>query len=109
MVIGQEDAGHFSGCLKRGPKGLNDLEKSGEWHCIDAQIETRRVPVTLPDGDLDFALLMHVRYHFKRVVRDVRGNVFILLADTKKELKSPDEIRALEIQEGQVDLGAGVY
>lgn len=104
IVLGQEDAGHFSGCLKLGTDKLNGLEKAGEFHCPDAHIESSRVPVTLPDGDLDFALVVHVHYKEKRVVRDVRGRVYVRVADTKKELKSTDDIRALEIEKGQVDL-----
>lgn len=104
IVIGQEDAGSFSGCLKLDQGRLNNLDKAGEFHCPDAHVESIRVPVTLSGGELDFVILIHVHFRDKRVVRDVRGKVYIRVGDTKKELKSTDEIRALEIEKGQVDL-----
>lgn len=104
IVIGQEDGGHFSGCAKLSQERLNTLEKSAEWHCADAKAESRRIAVHLPSGELDFVVLFRVYYNERRAVKDCRGKVFVRTGDSIKEVKKPDDIRALEIAKGQVDL-----
>src|SRR5882672_213126 len=103
MVLGQQDKGAFSGCLKLSQEGINEQEKAGSFHCPEARFHSRRVAVQLSDGTNDFVLLIRVPYDEKRVVRDVRGHAYARLADTKKEL-TEIEIRELEIAKGQVDL-----
>jgi ATP-dependent DNA helicase RecG len=104
MVLGQEDKGEFSGVLRLSQGDINSIEKAGEAHCPDAYIQHRRVPVTLPNGDLDYVLLVYVHYHEKRVVRDVRGKVYRRSGDSREEVKNPEKIRAMEIEKGQIDL-----
>jgi ATP-dependent DNA helicase RecG len=104
IVVGQEDGGAFSGCSRLGQDALNQLEKAGRWHCPDALADNKRLEVHLPSGDLDFVLLIRIYYHPKRVVRDVAGKTFIRAGDSKKEVTNTDEIRALEIEKGQVDI-----
>jgi ATP-dependent DNA helicase RecG len=104
VAIGQDNDGQFSGCLIIGTDRLNNLERAADTHCPEAQIETRRVPVKLSNGGLDFVLLVYIHYHPKRVIRDVRSKVYTRIGDTKKEIKNTEQIRAMEIEKGQVDL-----
>jgi ATP-dependent DNA helicase RecG len=104
VAIGQDDDGAFSGCLRISTEHMNNLECAANTHCPEARIETRRIPVTLQNGGLDFILLVHIEYHSTRVLRDVRGKVYIRIGDKKKEVRSSEEIRRMEIEKGQIDL-----
>jgi ATP-dependent DNA helicase RecG len=104
IVVGQDDKGEFSGVLSLSQNDVNALEKSAEAHCPDAYVQHRRIPVKLPSGALDYVLLIYVHYHEKRVIRDVKGKVYRRAGDSRKEVKNPDEVRAMEIEKGQVDL-----
>lgn len=103
IVLGQRDDGTYSGCASLQQVQLNDLEKAGLYHCPNAQLESRRIAVTRPDGSKDFVLLIRVQYHERTVVRDVRGKAFARIGDSKVLLTS-DQIRELEIAKGEVDL-----
>jgi ATP-dependent DNA helicase RecG len=102
IVIGQEDDGTVSGCIKGGLNLVNQLERTGDIHCPDARYDIKRVNVKLPDGKDDFLILFRIFYRENKVVRTVRGEAFIRSADTKKKL-SEEEAHELEIEKGQVD------
>ncbi len=103
-AIGQEDEGTFSGCLRVPTQHINNLEAAAHTHCPEARIVTKRIPVTRPDGGPDFVLLIHIEYHPTRVIRDVRGKVYVRVGDKKREAKSTEEVRRMEIEKGQIDL-----
>ncbi|CAN5410527.1 ATP-binding protein [soil metagenome] len=102
LVIGIEDDGTISGCLKASTEHINSLERSGHIFCPDARYESKHVPVFRADGERDFLLLFRVFYNNKRVVRTVKGEAWIRLSDRKRKL-SEDEIRELEIDRGQIE------
>jgi ATP-dependent DNA helicase RecG len=103
LVMGMNDDGTWEGCSGIEQAALNRLENPQEL-CPDAPCETKRIPITRPDGSQDFAILIHVRRPFsKRIVKTVKGDVFTRRADTKKKLTA-DEVRNLQIDIGEVDL-----
>jgi ATP-dependent DNA helicase RecG len=102
IVIGQENDGTISGCIKGGQNHINELERAGDIYCPDARYEIRRVAVSLPDGKDDFVMLVRIFYREKKLVRTVRDEAFIRSADTKKKL-SEEQAHELEIEKGQVD------
>jgi ATP-dependent DNA helicase RecG len=103
IVLGMENDGTFSGCSKVGQNHINDLERTGNVHCPDARHEIKRIAVMRPDGGEDFAIIIRVFYRTDRVVKTVRGEAFIRIGESKITL-TPEEIREMEIDKGQVDL-----
>jgi ATP-dependent DNA helicase RecG len=103
IVLGMENDGAFSGCSKVGQTHINDLERSGNIYCPDARHEIKRIPVKRPDGEEDFAIIIRVFYRTDKVVKTVRGEAFVRIGESKIAL-SPEEIREMEIDKGQVDL-----
>ncbi len=102
IVIGQENDGTLSGCIKGGQNHINDLERTGDIYCPDARYDIKRVAVRLSDGKDDFVMLLRIFYREKKLVRTVRNEAFIRIADTKKKL-SEEEAHELEIEKGQID------
>jgi ATP-dependent DNA helicase RecG len=102
IIIGQENDGTISGCIKGGQNRINDIERTGDIYCPDSRYDIKRVNVKLSDGTDDFVILFRVFYRENKLVRTVRGEAFIRSADTKKKL-SEEESRELEIEKGQID------
>jgi ATP-dependent DNA helicase RecG len=102
IVLGQENDGTLSGCLKVSQNQINDLEKAGDIYCPDSRFEIKRVNVKLPNGKDDFVILIRILYRKDKLVRTVHGDAFIRSADTKKRL-SDLEAHEFEIEKGQVD------
>jgi ATP-dependent DNA helicase RecG len=103
IVIGQKDkSGGFSGCLCLSRDQLNQLEQSGSFHCPDARIESKRIPVQNLSGEDDFVLLIRVYYHERKVVRTNSGSAYIRSGEAQLKL-TPDQIREHEAAKGQGD------
>jgi ATP-dependent DNA helicase RecG len=102
MVIGQENAGGFGGCLALGDEVINKLESGGRFHCPDARTEPKRVRVQNLRGEDDFVLLIRVFYNSLRVVKTISDRAFIRSGSVKNEL-SREQIRELEYAKGQGD------
>jgi ATP-dependent DNA helicase RecG len=103
IVVGQENDGRLTGCQRLSQDELNHLEKACRIYCPDARSDSKRVRVIDVDGHENFVLLFRVQYREDRVVKDVSGDAFSRVADDKCKL-SPDEIRELQIDKGQIDL-----
>ncbi len=103
IVIGQENDGAFSGCLKATASHINDLERTADNHCSDARFELKRIPVSHPDGTEDYVLLIRVFYRHDKLVRTHSGEAFIRSGESKKKLTN-EEAREIEIDKGQLDL-----
>jgi ATP-dependent DNA helicase RecG len=103
IVLGMENDGAFSGCSGVGQNHINDLERTGNVHCPDARYEIKRIAVQRPDGSDDFAIIIRVFYRADKVVKTIRGEAFVRIGESKITL-SPEEIREMEIDKGQVDL-----
>jgi ATP-dependent DNA helicase RecG len=103
IVLGQENGGLFSGCSNLSQEKLNDLEKAGHFHCPNASYESKRIPVTLPDGTPDFVVLVRVYYNSRSVIRDVRGKAYGRVADSKEQL-TDEQIKELQHAKGEIDL-----
>jgi ATP-dependent DNA helicase RecG len=102
LVFGMQDNGEWEGCSRLEPAALNRLEDPSDL-CPDAPCQTKRVPITRNDGTPDFAVLVRVYPpHSKRVVKTHRGEVYTRRGDRKRRL-TPDEIRNLQIDIGEVD------
>jgi ATP-dependent DNA helicase RecG len=102
IVIGQENDGTMSGCIKGGQNHINEIERAGDIYCPDARYDIKRVNVRLPDGENDFVILLRIFYRENKLIRTVRSEAFIRSADTKKKL-SEKEAHEVEIEKGQVD------
>ena len=103
IVIGQENDGTFSGCLKVTPSHINDIERTADNHCSDARFELKRIGVTRPDGEEDYVLLIRVFYRHDKLVKTHGGEAFIRSGESKKKL-TLEEAREIEIDKGQLDL-----
>lgn len=103
IVIGIEDDGTVSGCRSASQKHINDVEKCGDTYCPDARFVHKRVPVSRPDGEEDYLLLIRVFYRNDKVVATVSGEAFTRIGDSKKRLR-PEAVRELQICKRQVDL-----
>ncbi len=102
IVLGIDNDGTPSGCLKISHKNLNRIEQTGPVYCSDARFESKRIPIKLQDGSQDFALLFRVLYRTDKVVKTNSGEAFIRIGESKKRL-TEDEIRELQIDKRQVD------
>ncbi len=101
IIIGQENDGTISGCIKGGQNHINELERTGDVYCPDARSDIKHVNVKLSNGQNDFVILLRIFYRDNKVVRTVRHEAFIRSADTKKKL-SQEEAHELEIDKGQI-------
>lgn len=101
IIIGQEDDGTISGCIKGGPNHINDLERAGYTFCPDARYEIKHLNVRLSNGKDDFIILLRIFYRENKVVRTVRNEAFTRIAASNKKL-SEEEAHELEIEKGQI-------
>jgi ATP-dependent DNA helicase RecG len=88
IVVGQENDGAMSGCIKGGQNQINEVERAGNVHCPDARYETKKVDVRLPDGTADFVIMLRIFYREDKLVRTVRNEAVIRIADSKKKVPS---------------------
>lgn len=102
LVVGMEDDGAVSGCTRVGQNRINRVENVARDYCPDARIVTRNISAVNSSGHPDFLVLILVRYRPDRVVRNSKGDAFIRIGDRKIPL-SPEQVRELEIDRGQVD------
>lgn len=102
LVIGQENDGTFSGCQKLSGERLNDIE-GAVFHCPNARVESKRVPVELANGTPDFVVLIRVFYNARMVVKDVKGRAFWRVSDKKLQMTDV-QITELAAAKGEVDL-----
>ena len=103
LLIGVEDNGTISGCKRLLDGELNEREKAAWTYCPDARSDSKRIQVTNTQGEQDFVLAIRVFYREDKVVADVSGSVYIRDGDSRRKL-TPDEIRELQNDKGQVDL-----
>ena len=103
LIVGQEDNGEFSGCAALSATPLNDLEKSYRIYCSDARVESKRIIVIDASGHENFVVAFRVQYREDTVVFNTSSNAYIRIADEKHKL-TPDEVRELQIDKGQLDL-----
>lgn len=102
VIVGIAKDGSWEGCKHVGPQKINRLEKSGYDYCPDARTDVLRFDFNKEDGTSDFLLFFRTRYHPDKVVRTQDRKVFVRKGDSKVELRSPEEIRSLQIDKGEV-------
>ena len=95
-----EDA--YEGCLSLSQQQVNNIEKAGHVFCPDAKVQTKQVPVRNRNGKDDFIILLRVKYSPDIVVKNTSGKIFVRIADTLVELKTPEEISELQADKGVV-------
>jgi ATP-dependent DNA helicase RecG len=96
IVVGLEDKGAISGCVKLSSGQLNDLEKSPRIYCPDARVDSKRVPVIDETGHENFVVLFRVYYREDKVVFDVSNTAYTRIGDEKHKLTA-DEVREFQI------------
>ena len=60
IVVGIEDEGKVSGCASVDQSHVNDVEKSPRIYCLDAKVESKRVPLIDHNGHENFVILFRV-------------------------------------------------
>jgi len=103
VVVGIENDGKVSGCMKLSQSQINNLERTGDTFCPDARYETKRVETRNAEGEADFVLVFRVFYRRDKVVKTTKGRAFVRRGSSKREL-SDEEIRELSIDKGQLDI-----
>lgn len=104
IVVGMEDkraGGRFEGLMSRSQEGINKLETAPHTYCPEARCEIKRVAVINKAGQRDYVLVYRVHYHQSRVVKTVKGNVFVRRGDEKHKL-SPEEVRQLQADKNEI-------
>jgi ATP-dependent DNA helicase RecG len=101
IVIGQDNNGVISGCLKSTVKHVNEIERTGDIYCPDARYNLKRLAITNERKE-DFVIVIRVKYNEKKVVKTVHGDAFIRSGDSMRRLLQ-EEIHELEIEKGQSD------
>jgi ATP-dependent DNA helicase RecG len=102
IAVGVHDNGECEGCMKLSQSQVNKLEITAQTYCPDAVVKVREMDFETSDGKRDFILLFRVKYHPEIVVRTVAGRIFRRIADTIHEVKTPEEIRELQADKGEI-------
>jgi len=102
LIAGQDDNKTFSGCNSLSDDELNRLERSHHIYCPDAKVHTKRVEVQNAKGARDFVVVFRVKYRDDIVVSTNRSETFVRIGDTIHEVKSPEELRELQADKGQI-------
>jgi ATP-dependent DNA helicase RecG len=102
IVVGISNEGVITGVSSMGQQRINDLEKTGTDFCPDARFRSKRLPVTLRNGQSDCVLVFRIQYRHDKVVKDVSGHAYVRVGDSKRRL-SQSEISEMEVNKGQVD------
>lgn len=102
IVIGVENSGDVTGCLIVGPDKISDFEQVGPTQCPDARFDVRRIEAKRSDGLQDFLLLIRVYYRPDKLVETVRGDAFVRVGKTKRQLTEIEK-REIRINKGQIE------
>jgi ATP-dependent DNA helicase RecG len=102
IVIGIENNGDITGCLNVGSDKVSEFEQVGPTQCSDARFDVRRIGAKRADGSSDFLLLIRVYYRPDKLVETVRGDAFVRIGKTKRQL-SESEKREIRINKGQIE------
>jgi ATP-dependent DNA helicase RecG len=101
ILIGVEDDGSVSGCLKAPQEHLNDIERVGDVHCPEASYECRNVKVPNARGEPDYIIAIWVKYSKDKLIELADGSAFTRRGSSRRKL-SPDEAREWKDSKGQV-------
>ncbi|MDB4223816.1 putative DNA binding domain-containing protein [Granulosicoccus sp.] len=107
IAVGIRNDNIFEGCKSMSQKDLNDIEKCPDIYCPDAHWTSKRIEIQGAKGEQDFIILFLIHYVERRVVWTNDRKVFVRRADSCKQLKSPDEIRHLQIEKGEISFEKG--
>ena len=103
IVVGISQDNVFEGCLSLSIDKLNHLEKASEIHCPDASYTLKRINIHRDrDRKTDFVVAFRVYYMPGRSVKNVSGKVFIRRGDSLMEVKTPEELRQLQADKGEI-------
>lgn len=100
VVLGVADDGAIIGCHSLSQDQLNRTDKVEDL-CPGSKCEVKRVPVTLPDGQHSFVVVIRVHYLKNRVAKTPKGEVYARVGDECRHLKV-DEIRQLQQDKGEI-------
>ena len=102
IAVGIESDGKISGCKIVGLQKISEFESACSEQCPDAQFEARRIPAVNNSGEVDYVLLVRVRYRPDKLVATVRLEAFVRAGNKKRRL-SEDEKREIRIGRGQIE------
>jgi ATP-dependent DNA helicase RecG len=101
IVVGIANDTKFEGCIKLGP-AVNQRERCPDVYCPEANWNMKKVVIHRDkDGGEDFVLVFIVRYNPTKVVRTVKGDVFVRRGESIKKLTTQEEIRQLQNDKGE--------
>ena len=108
IAVGIRNDKSFEGCGRMSQKDLNMLEKFPDHYSSGAIWHSKRVPIHRDDGgEEDFIVLFRVEYHPNRVIKTSDRRIFIRKGDSKYQVKTTEEILALENDKGERSFEAG--
>lgn len=103
LVVGVANDTNFEGCSKLTEEQRNRVEGVGNEHCPEASYDSKRVPIRRDnDGQQDYVIVFLIRYHATRIIRTDSTKAYVRHADRIRQLKTPEEIRNLQEQKGEV-------
>ena len=102
IVVGINKDKTFEGCAQLSPKQLNEIEKTSDTHCPDANYKMKKVQIKRDkDKHDDFIIVFWVEYNNNRVVATTDGRVFVRIGDSKKEVKG-ETLSHLRAEKGEI-------
>lgn len=102
IIVGVNKDRTFEGCALLSSRQVNEIEKTADTYCPDANYKVKRVPIKRDkDQQDDFVIVYWVDYNRTRVVAITDGRAFIRIGDSKKEVKG-EVLRHLRAEKGEV-------
>jgi len=102
LVVGISKDNIFEGCASLSQNQINEIEKTGQTFCPDAQYSMKRIQIHRDnDGQKDFVVIFLIKYNKTRVIKTTQGSVFLRIGDSKTEIKG-DAIRHLQNEKGEI-------
>jgi len=103
ILIGVENDGSISGCLRSTQDHINDLQRAGDIYCNEARYQCKIVHLFNKNGEADFIVAIRVFYREDRVVETTSGDAFMRRGSTKRKLNDIEK-RELQITKGQIEI-----
>ena len=103
ILIGVENDGTISGCLRVTQDHINELQRSGDVYCPEARYQCKTVHVLNKNGEADFIIVVRVFYREDRIVETNSGDAYMRRGATKRKLNDVEK-RELQITKGQIEI-----
>jgi ATP-dependent DNA helicase RecG len=95
VVIGIDNKCRLEGCSSMSEDRLQAIEAAAAVYCPAARVNQKRIRITKENGNVDFLILMLVKYSHERLIELSDGLDFERIADSSKEI---DDVRKQQIR-----------